>query len=201
MTVSDGARESSFEIATSASPKYAGKEDWAVNLGVGDDPVTSITVTFGGVGVYEFSELYGATQSVEVVRENAERLQEGNAASVAFGNNAMTVSVEAVDSAAAGANREKSRYVFVSVPYSRGWSATMDGKPVEILKANVGFMAVEVDGESHELRFSYVTPGLDLGLACTGVAVVLLVAFEWKWVRRRRTRANRVEISEREPIR
>ena len=77
----------------------------------------------------------------------------------------------------------------------------MDGKPVEILKANVGFMAVEVDGESHELRFSYVTPGLDLGLACTGVAVVLLVAFEWKWVRRRRTRANRVEISEREPIR
>ena len=201
VTVSDGARESSFEIATSASPKYAGKEDWAVNLGVGDDPVASITVTFGGVGVYEFSELYGATQSVEVVRENAERLQEGNATSVAFGNNAMTVSVEAVDSAAAGANREKSRYVFVSVPYSRGWSATMDGKPVEILKANVGFMAVEVDGESHELRFSYVTPGLDLGLACTGVAVVLLVAFEWKWVRRRRTRANRVEISEREPIR
>ena len=50
VTVSDGVRESSFEIATSASPKYAGKEDWAVNLGVGDDPVTSITVTFGGVG-------------------------------------------------------------------------------------------------------------------------------------------------------
>lgn len=40
----------------------------------------------------------------------------------------------------------------------------MDGESVEILKANVGFMAVEVDGESHKLRFSYVTPGLDLGL-------------------------------------
>ena len=101
VTVSDGARESSFEISTSASPKYAGKEDWAVNLGVSEDPVTSITVTFGGVGIYEFAELYGATQSVEVIRENAERLQEGNAASVAFGNNAMTVSVEAVDSTAA----------------------------------------------------------------------------------------------------
>lgn len=77
----------------------------------------------------------------------------------------------------------------------------MDGKPVEILKANVGFMAVEVDGESHELRFSYVTPGLESGLACTGVAVVLLVAYELKWIRRRRTGTNRDEISEREPIR
>lgn len=73
VTVSDGVRESSFEIATSASPKYAGKEDWAVNLGAGDDPVASITVTFGGVGVYEFadsmarlslSKLFARTQSV-----------------------------------------------------------------------------------------------------------------------------------------
>lgn len=201
VTVSDGVRESSFEIATSASPKYAGKEDWAVNLGAGDDPVTSITVTFGGVGVYEFSELYGATQSGEVIRENVEHLQEGNDATVAFRSNAMAVSVEAADSTVAGENRDKSRYVFVSVPYSRGWSATMDGKPVEILKANVGFMAVEVDGESHELRFSYVTPGLDLGLACTGIAVVLLSVFELGWVRRRRTMANQRGISEKEPIR
>ena len=172
-----------------------------MNLGVSEDPVTSITVTFGGVGIYEFAELYGATQSVEVIRENAERLQEGNAASVAFGNNAMTVSVEAVDSTAAGENREKSRYVFGSVPYSEGWSATMDGESVEILKANVGFMAVEVDGESHKLRFSYVTPGLDLGLACTGIAVVLLSVFELRWVRHRRTMADRRGISEKEPIR
>ena len=77
----------------------------------------------------------------------------------------------------------------------------MDGKPVEILEANVGFMAVEVDGESHELRFSYVTPGLDLGLACTGIAVVLLSVFELGWVRRRRTMANQRGISEKEPIR
>ena len=91
-----------------------------MNLGAGDDPVASITVTFGGVGVYEFAELYGATQSVEVIRENAERLREGNAASVVFENDAMTVSVGAVDSAAARANREKARYVFVSVPYSGG---------------------------------------------------------------------------------
>ena len=115
-------------------------------------------------------------------------------------NDAMTVSVGAVDSAAARANREKSRYVFVSVPYSGGWSATMDGEPVEILKANVGFMAVEVDGEGHELRFSYVTPGLDLGLASTGATVVLLGTFELGWIRRRRTGTNIRGIAEKEPI-
>ena len=76
----------------------------------------------------------------------------------------------------------------------------MDGEPVEILKANVGFMAVEVDGEGHELRFSYVTPGLDLGLASTGAAVVLLGTFELGWIRRRRTGTNLRGIAEKEPI-
>lgn len=200
VSASDGDRESSFEVATSASPKYAGKDDWAVNLGYRAEPVTEITATFSAVGVYEFADLYADTQPLAAIQANVARLQRENTAEIQFSDNAMELHVTADDSAAAVGNGGNSRYVFVSVPYSAGWSATMDGKPIEILKANVGFMAVETDGASHEIRFSYLTPGLALGLACTGIGVVLLAVFEVGWARRRKAIA-RTRATEKEPIR
>ena len=79
--------------------------------------------------------------------------------------------------------RGDSRYVFVSIPYSSGWSATMDGNPIEIQKANIGFMVVEVDGAEHDVYFSYVTPGLLFGALCSGIGLVAIVAFELLWFR------------------
>lgn len=59
----------------------------------------------------------------------------------------------------------------------------MDGNPIEIQKANIGFMAVEVDGAEHDVHFSYVTPGLLFGVLCSGIGLVAIVAFELLWFR------------------
>ena len=127
--------------------------------------------------------------------------QRENAAAIAFEDNAMDVTLSAADDAVADENQGNSRYVFVSVPYSAGWSATMDGKPVEILRANIGFMAVEADGGRHEIRFSYRTPGLDAGLLCSGAALAFIAAFEIGWARRRKARSGREGVSEKELVR
>lgn len=50
--------------------------------------------------------------------------------------------------------------MFFSVPYDSGWSATVNGEPVVIEKASVGFMAVRVPAGEAEIRFEYMTPGL-----------------------------------------
>ena len=201
VTVGDGERERSFEMVTSASPKYAGKENWAVNLGYAVEPVTTLTVTFGAVGAYEFADFYADTQSVAAMADNAAQLQGENASAIAFDDNAMEVTLSAAGGAATDGKQGDSRYVFVSVPYSAGWSATMDGKPVEIQRANVGFMAVEADGGRHEIRFSYRTPGLDAGLLCSGAALASLAAFEIGWARRRKPRSGREGVSEKELVR
>lgn len=198
VSVSGTAREDSFEMATSASPKYAGKEDWAVNLGYSEPSQTSATLTFSAVGVYDYSSLYVAAQPLDSIRADAETLQRENAASISFDDNAMEVHVRAAGDASGSGNGEKTRYVFVSVPYSTGWSATIDGKPAEVLKANVGFMAVEVDDGEHDISFSYITPGLLPGLACTGIALVALVVYEAVRSRRRRAAPAQENVPEKE---
>lgn len=71
----------------------------------------------------------------------------------------------------------KDNLVFFSVPYEEGWSATVNGKPAEIVKANVGFMAVLCPkGDNVSIRFNYKTPGLGIGaLISLGALAVFLL--------------------------
>ncbi len=52
------------------------------------------------------------------------------------------------------------RLVFFSVPFDDGWSATVNGEPAIIERANLGFMAVRAPAGEAEIRFDYMTPGL-----------------------------------------
>lgn len=69
---------------------------------------------------------------------------------------------------------DKPSLVFFSVPYSDGWTAKVNGKAVEIEKAQIGFMAVPVDSGESLIEFSYETPALKTGavISLTGAAVL-----------------------------
>ncbi len=71
-------------------------------------------------------------------------------------------------------NLEQSKLVFFSVPYDDGWTAYVNGKPADIVKANYGFMAVKCDVGENEITFEYETPGLKCGLiiSVTGIAIL-----------------------------
>ena len=72
----------------------------------------------------------------------------------------------------------QTNWVFFSVPYESGWSATVDGKPAEIRQVNVGFMAVECPaGKTVNVRFNDETPGLRYGAMISVVALVLLLVY------------------------
>lgn len=72
---------------------------------------------------------------------------------------------------------EKENLVFYSVPYDKGWSAYVDGKKTDIIKANIGFMAVHVPEGDHEIRFRYETPGLKTGAAVSGISLLVLAGY------------------------
>lgn len=67
--------------------------------------------------------------------------------------------------------------VFFSVPYDSGWSATVNGKPVEIEKVNIGFMAVLCEAGTNDIVFTYTTPGLSTGIIVTAVSLLILIIY------------------------
>lgn len=81
------------------------------------------------------------------------------------------------DGFTATVSREKESLVFFSVPYDEGFSATVNGEKAEILKVNIGFMAVKVGKGTSEIRFDYKTPMLSLGLKVSGAAAVIFIAY------------------------
>lgn len=70
---------------------------------------------------------------------------------------------------------EQEELLFLSVPYSRGWKAYVDGKEIEIYKANIAFMALDIPGGVHSIYLKYETPGLKVGAAISGVCMILLI--------------------------
>ena len=68
--------------------------------------------------------------------------------------------------------------MFFSIPYSSGWSATINGAPVEIEKADFGFMAIPIPANKNcEIRFTYRTPGFVTGTAISLAAAVMFAVY------------------------
>lgn len=61
-----------------------------------------------------------------------------------------------------------------------GWSATVDGNPVAIHRANGLFRAVAVPGGEHSVVFTYVPAGLPLGAAISGASVLVMVLVSFR---------------------
>lgn len=64
--------------------------------------------------------------------------------------------------------------------YDQGWTATLDGTPAPVLRANLIMRAVRVSPGAHRIVLQYKTPGLGVGatlsLACLSLLVALAVA-------------------------
>lgn len=69
---------------------------------------------------------------------------------------------------------DKETYVYFSVPYDKGWTATVDNKETEIIETG-GMMLIKVPAGIHSIKFSYYTPGLKIGVAVSVVSAVIYI--------------------------
>lgn len=60
---------------------------------------------------------------------------------------------------------DKAGYMLLTLPYSKGWTAYVDGKPTEIYQADTAFMAIKVGASDapQTVEFRYETPLLKEG--------------------------------------
>lgn len=182
VTVSTDATSYCTRVSNGWHVGFSGKTEWLFNMGYSAEKVQTYTLEFARPGRYSFDKLYVASQPVAPIAANVKALKDANDASVDFGVNQVNIAV-------APRKGTDARYVFLSVPYSSGWTATVDGRPADILRANVGFMAFEVDGGAHEIMLTYETPGLKAGALCSLAGLAAFAAL----VASRRKRARNEE--------
>jgi len=104
-------------------------------------------------------------------------------------HNAVEVVSYRNDEVVLRATTSQPAYLVTSDSYWPGWRAFVDGREVEVLRANVGGRAVWIDEPgTHVVQFSFEPPGFVLGLAISLAAAVSwtawvgLVAFRRKLV-------------------
>lgn len=61
----------------------------------------------------------------------------------------------------------------ISLPWSEGWSATVDGEEAKLLRCGGMYMGLRLGEGEHEIKLNYVTPGLIPG-ACASLAALLV---------------------------
>ncbi len=161
-----GAGSRRIENSVKTWHMYGGKSEWLVNMGYSTEAQTSITLHFDLKGEYRFKDLAVVCQPMKNVNERIDALKADPIENLEFGTNRITASVDV----------NKKKAMLLSVPYSKGWSAFVDGKPVDIKRANTAFMAIELEPGQHEVELRYMTPGLPQGAVLSGIGLAAFVA-------------------------
>ena len=80
-------------------------------------------------------------------------------------------------------------YLVLTDAWYPDWTATIDGEPVEILRANVYFRAVPIEAGEHRVEFRYEPQAFRVGALVSAVAwIVVAIVSAASFVRRREAR-------------
>jgi len=78
----------------------------------------------------------------------------------------------------ASVDSERENLVFFSIPYEEGWSAEVNGRDAEIIRANYGFMAVKVESGKNDIVFTYSNKKLyNRGMVISLIGAAMLVVY------------------------
>jgi hypothetical protein len=67
-------------------------------------------------------------------------------------------------------------HVVLPESFDEGWTATVEGHPVPVLRANVAFRAVAVPAGTHDVTLVYRPARLRLGLGLSGLSIAATLA-------------------------
>ena len=64
--------------------------------------------------------------------------------------------------------------MFMSIPYAEGWTATVDGKPAEIVSVQDALMGINLVKGSHDVTIKYTPAGFKEGILISAVSVFFI---------------------------
>jgi uncharacterized membrane protein YfhO len=68
---------------------------------------------------------------------------------------------------------DKTKLLFLSIPFDKGWKATVDGKPAETRLVTYGMTGIILDKGKHKLKLYYEAPYLKTGSLVSGISIAI----------------------------
>jgi len=67
-----------------------------------------------------------------------------------------------------------------AIPYDKGWRATVNGKEAVVEKVDNGMIAIKINQGQNEIKFTYKTPGLNLGMISSIISALVYGIYFYK---------------------
>ena len=137
-------------------------ENYNINLGYGNIIGGRALVRLGTRGVYTYDAIKVYAIPMDVLAENAESLEKTS----------YKIDSYTGDSVNGTVSTDEDSLLFLSIPYDKGWKATLDGEPVATISdVNIGFTGIKIPAGDHELKLSYSHWGMKVAIAGTFVGL------------------------------
>ena len=178
-------REASFSVTEKTVTKdirvftdkynaYSGKKNFLCNMGYAEDAGQAMTLTFDRTGEYTFDDLRIVCQPTDRLDAYTEHLGEETLENIEFGINEFSGEIRL--------SRDKA--LVLSIPYSKGFTAYVDGEKTELKRANLMYMALELPAGEHRITLSYQTPGLKIGALLSALGLMAFAGI-WLWEKKK----------------
>lgn len=144
---------------------YCGIHNFLCNLGYQEEGQTIIRIQFPEKGTYSFEDMYVACQPVETISNRVSELGLETMEQVVLDTNSIKGQV----------SLEKPGILLLSIPYSKGFTAYVDGEECIIKQADTMYMALELEQGEHQIELKYETPYLKAGFLLMIMGVLCVV--------------------------
>lgn len=150
----------------SANHTYStGQDTYLFNMGYRRDAASEITITFNETGTFTVESLKVCCQPMESYESYIKALSENALEDVKISSNTITGKVSA----------DKEKFLVLSIPYQKGWTAYVDGKKTDIKKANLMYSGLFLDAGEHQIRLEFERPGIKASLCISAAGIVIFI--------------------------
>ncbi len=120
-------------------------------------------------GEYRLTELQVFEEPYEVLKVQAEK--PSNASNIEIAGSSVTLDFD---------NVERDEFLLLSIPYERGWRATVNGEGAQVLKANYAFVAVPLEAGMNKVELTYRPPFFNLALMISLLSALIALFFVFR---------------------
>ncbi|MCI8364417.1 MAG: YfhO family protein [Eubacterium sp.] len=166
-----GKQKKTIRALTNQWNWYFGREEYLFHLGIteGEGGETICKIRFQFKGSFELGKLKVIAQGMEDYGETIQARREHSLEHVVTDKNSISGEVTV----------PADQLLLLSIPYSGGWKAVVNGKETPLCRANTAYMALPLKAGENAVKLYYETPYLRLGL---GISLAGFLACVGYWI-------------------